>query len=65
MSDNPNYRLQRKIDAARERADVSIDPADHALYHALKGAENAEIYAIERAAHEQHCSPENQLFQQF
>jgi hypothetical protein len=52
--DEPNqaYRLARRIDAARETADTSIDPADHMVKNALQGVADAEIYAIERAAHD-------------
>jgi hypothetical protein len=52
MSDNPNYNLQRKIDAARTVADTSIDPADHMVANALQGVADAERYRIERAAHD-------------
>jgi hypothetical protein len=52
MTDNPNYRLQRRIDHARAKANVSIDPADHMVANALQGVADAEAYRIEREAHD-------------
>jgi hypothetical protein len=48
MTDNPNLALARRIEAAREIADTSIDPSDHRLVRALEGVESAETYRAER-----------------
>jgi hypothetical protein len=63
MTDNPHYRLSRRIDAARAKAEISIDPADHALANALQGVAGAQVYALKRAAYtEKHGTPDPDSF---
>jgi hypothetical protein len=63
MTDNENYNLARRIAAAREKADTSLDPADHRYAHALQGAASAEVYRTERAANDEiHGTPDPDTF---
>jgi hypothetical protein len=58
-----NDNLKRRIDAAREVADTSIDPVDHALKNALEGVDAAEKYTAKRAKHtREHGTPDPDSF---
>jgi hypothetical protein len=61
--ENPHYKLAKRIDHAREVADTSLNRADHALYQALQGVADAEIYSIERQVHDEvHGIPDPATF---
>jgi hypothetical protein len=51
-ADNPAYRLGKRLDHAREVADTSTNPGDHAHRDALQAVVDAEVYTLERQVHD-------------